>query len=128
MRTLTRYLLIATIVSILSILLLPASRARYHGNEPATIEGQRGVGGGEGPSADIGVTKTSTPDQVAPGSDITYEITVANSSTDPAENANLSDTLPATLTFVSLSVPAGWACMTPAVGAGGTITCTNPSL
>ena len=114
MRTLTRYLLIATIVSIFPILLLPGTSARDDGTEP--------------PSADIGVTKTGTPDQVNPGSDVTYEITVTNNSTDPAENVVLSDPLPATLTFVSLSAPAGWACMTPAVGAGGTVTCTNPSL
>jgi uncharacterized repeat protein (TIGR01451 family) len=128
MRSHTRYLLIAAIVSILSILPLPATSARHNGNEPATIVGPRGEAGGDEPAADIGVSKLGMPDQVNPGSDITYEITVTNGGPDPAENANLSDTLPPTLTFVSLSAPAGWACMTPAVGAGGAVTCTNPSL
>ncbi len=32
------------------------------------------------------------------------------------------------MTFVSVSAPAGWTCSTPAPGAGGTVTCSNPSL
>ena len=30
-------------------------------------------------------------------------------------------------TFVSLTAPGGWTCNTPAVGAGGTVTCTIPT-
>ncbi|MEO8752740.1 MAG: choice-of-anchor U domain-containing protein, partial [Casimicrobiaceae bacterium] len=37
-------------------------------------------------------------------------------------------TLPPTLTFTSLVSPGGWSCVTPAVGAGGTISCNVPSL
>jgi uncharacterized repeat protein (TIGR01451 family) len=128
MRSHIRYLLIAAIVSIFSILPLPGASARHNGNEPATIGSSRGEAGGDDPAADIGVSKSGTPDQVNPGSDITYEITVTNAGPDPAENANLSDMLPVTLTFVSLSAPAGWTCMTPGVGAGGAVNCTNPSL
>jgi uncharacterized repeat protein (TIGR01451 family) len=124
MRIHKRYLSFAVIVCILSMSVPATSTAWHNWNKPASS-----VGEGEGePSADIGVSKTGSPDQVAPGADITYEITVTSTGSLPADNASLSDTLPATLTFVSLSAPAGWACMTPAVGAGGTVTCTNPSL
>lgn len=79
-------------------------------------------------SADLGVTKTDSPDPVAAGSNLTYTITVTNNGPDPAAAASLSDTLPAGTRFVSLSSPAGWSCTTPAVGSGGTVSCTQTSL
>jgi uncharacterized repeat protein (TIGR01451 family) len=78
-------------------------------------------------SADLSVTKTASPDPVTPGTDLTYTITVTNSGPDPAPSALLGDALPAETTFVSLTVPGGWSCTTPAVGAGGTVSCTHPS-
>jgi uncharacterized repeat protein (TIGR01451 family) len=78
--------------------------------------------------ADMAVTKTADADQAPAGSNITYTITVFNNGPDSADNATLKDTLPAGTTFVSLSSPTGWSCSTPAVGSGGTITCTYPSL
>ena len=78
--------------------------------------------------ADLGVTKESSPDPVNAGSDITYTITVVNGGPEIANEAALNDALPAGLTFVSLSAPAGWTCSTPAPGAGGTVSCTNPVL
>src|SRR5581483_8524291 len=47
---------------------------------------------------------------------------------DQADNATMTDALPAGLTFVSLAAPAGWSCSTPGPGNAGTITCSNPSL
>jgi uncharacterized repeat protein (TIGR01451 family) len=79
-------------------------------------------------SADVSVTKVDTPDPVAAGSNITYTITANNAGPDAASTAALSDTLPAGTTFVSLASPAGWTCTTPAVGATGTVSCTNPSM
>jgi uncharacterized repeat protein (TIGR01451 family) len=100
--------------------------AQKRGNAPETrIHGPAGEGGG--PSSDLGVMKTAT-DTVAPDSDITYEITVTNSSTDPADNATLNDVLPATLTFVSIAAPMNWNCMTPSVGSEGSVICTTESL
>ena len=81
-----------------------------------------------GSAADISVTKVDTPDPVQAGSNLTYTITVGNAGPSNAPTAALSDTLPAGTTFVSLSSPGGWSCTTPAVGAGGTVTCTNPSM
>ena len=81
-----------------------------------------------GPTADLAVFKQAVADQVLPGSNVTYTIQVINGGPSNAATATLNDTLPGTLTFVSLSAPAGWTCSTPAVGAGGTISCSNPSL
>ncbi len=81
-----------------------------------------------GSAADISVTKVDTPDPVLAGSNLTYTITVGNAGPSNAPTASLTDTLPSGTTFVSLSSPGGWSCTTPAVGAGGTVTCSNPSM
>ena len=79
-------------------------------------------------SADVGVTKTDSSDPVTAGNNLTYTITVNNAGPSNAASVSLSDTLPAGTTFVSLSSPGGWSCTVPAVGAGGTVSCSNPSL
>jgi uncharacterized repeat protein (TIGR01451 family) len=76
---------------------------------------------------DLGVSKLG-PDTTSPGANVTYTITVINAGPDNADNATLTDPLPAGTTFVSISCPAGWGCSTPAVGVNGTVTATNPSL
>ncbi len=78
--------------------------------------------------ADLAVTKVGTPDPVAANADVTYTITVTNGGPDVAVNVVLDDTLPGTMTFVSLSSPSGWTCSTPGVGTGGLIHCTRPGL
>src|SRR6266511_4588757 len=57
-------------------------------------------------TTDLGVTK-SGPDTIAPGSNITYTITVVNNGPDDAADATLNDPLPTDTTFVSLSPPGG---------------------
>ncbi|MFA6954716.1 MAG: Calx-beta domain-containing protein [Thermoanaerobaculia bacterium] len=79
-------------------------------------------------SADVSLTKTDSPDPVNAGQNLTYTITVANVGPDAADTSAWSDTLPIGTTFVSLSSPGGWSCTTPAVGAGGTISCSIASL
>ena len=76
------------------------------------------------PQADLSVSK-SGPANAPPNSDVTYTLTLTNAGPDGATNVVLSDTLPGTMTFVSL-LQSGTTlnCTTPAVGAGGTITCT----
>ena len=81
-----------------------------------------------GPTADMAVFKQAVVDEVLPGSNVTYSIQVINGGPSTAASATLNDTLPGTLTFVSLSAPAGWSCMTPAVGGTGLISCSNASL
>ncbi|HEX6096204.1 MAG TPA: DUF11 domain-containing protein [Thermoanaerobaculia bacterium] len=79
-------------------------------------------------SADLSITKT-TPAATAPdGSTITYTIVVTNNGPDAATNVEMTDTLPATLLFRSITEPAGFDCTTPAVGTSGTITCTAATL
>jgi uncharacterized repeat protein (TIGR01451 family) len=79
-------------------------------------------------SADLSVAKTDTPDPVIAGNNVTYTITATNGGGDFATNMSLADTLPASTTFVSLVSPGGWSCTTPAVGAGGVVNCSNPSV
>jgi uncharacterized repeat protein (TIGR01451 family) len=78
-------------------------------------------------SADLSVSNTYNPDPVTAGNDLAYTIVVINNGPSNAITAALSDTLPAGETFVSLVTPGGWSCTTPAVGAGGTVSCSNPS-
>jgi len=89
-----RYLLIAAVVSIIFILVLPGSSARITGNKPLKVDQVSGEGAlAAPPEADLGVTK-SGPDTVAPGSNVTYTITVINIGPDSADNATLTDPLP----------------------------------
>jgi uncharacterized repeat protein (TIGR01451 family) len=67
-------------------------------------------------------------DPVTAGTLLTYTITVSNNGPDAATDVSWSDTLPAGTTFDSLDAPAGWSCTLPAVGSGGTVSCTHPSL
>jgi uncharacterized repeat protein (TIGR01451 family) len=77
------------------------------------------------PQSDIFVNKTG-PSAAAPDTDVVYTITVGNAGPDDASTVTLDDTLPGTMTFVSLSQGPGPAmsCSTPAVGAGGLVSCT----
>ncbi len=79
-------------------------------------------------AADLSVTMSDTPDPVQAGTNLTYTVTLTNNGQSAAANVNLSDTLPAGTTFVSLSSPGGWSCTTPAVGAAGTVSCSIASL
>jgi uncharacterized repeat protein (TIGR01451 family) len=77
--------------------------------------------------ASLSITKIAAPDPVLAGTNLAYTITASNEGPDAAASATLDDMLPAGTTFVSLGAPAGWGCSTPAVGAAGTVSCTNPS-
>ena len=80
------------------------------------------------PGAELSVTKVDDPDPVTPGTDLVYTITVNNGGPDDAISVNLIDSLPPGTTFVSLSSPGGWSCITPAVGDGGDVTCSIATL
>ena len=79
-------------------------------------------------TADLSIAKVDSVDPVAVDTDLAYTITVANTGPDTAASVAWSDPLPAGTTFVSLTWPAGWSCATPAVGAGGTVSCSIASL
>jgi uncharacterized repeat protein (TIGR01451 family) len=78
--------------------------------------------------ADLSVTKSDSPDPVVMGAGITFTVLVANIGPSDASNIVLSDTLPSSVTFQSISVPNEWACSTPPADSTGTISCTATSL
>ena len=81
-----------------------------------------------GSAADVAVTK-SGPAAAGPDTDVVYTIVVRNGGTVAATNVTLTDTLPGTMTFVSLDQSgAPFSCSTPAATTGGTITCTAATL
>jgi uncharacterized repeat protein (TIGR01451 family) len=69
----------------------------------------------------ISVFKTDSPDPAFVGGTLTYTITVSNFGTATAENVVLTDTLPATVTFLSSSVPC-------TLGPGNLLTCNLGTL
>ena len=79
----------------------------------------------EGPQCDLATSKDG-PVQAQPNSNLTYQITISNNGPDVATNAKLTDTLPTSLTFVSITAPAQWSCTTPQIGTTGEIVCSNP--
>jgi len=81
-----------------------------------------------GCSADASVTKTGTPGTVTVGTNVSYTVTVNNAGPAAASSVSLTDPIPVGMNFVSLASPMGWTCMTPAVGANGTVTCTIATL
>jgi len=79
-------------------------------------------------SADMGVTDAASPNPVAAGGNITYTQVVTNGGPSYADNATFATTTPANTTFVSISAPTGWSCVTPLPGGTGSVVCTNVSL
>lgn len=78
-------------------------------------------------SSDLSVEK-SGPAEAAAGTNVTYTVTLTNLGPSAASTVVLTDPIPAGMTFVSAANDGGFACSTPAVGDGGTITCTAASL
>ena len=76
----------------------------------------------------VSVSMTDTTDPVFAGAGLAYTINVANGSASAATGLSLTDAIPSGTVFASLAAPAGWSCSTPAIGATGTVTCTNPTL
>ena len=70
---------------------------------------------------------TDAPDPVTAGTNLTYTFQLQNVGPTAAPNASVTDVLPAGTTFVSATPPAGWSCVTPPVGSGGTVRCSTAS-
>ena len=84
---------------------------------PITLEGVL-------PGTDLVTTLTDTPDPVSAGSNVTYVATVNNAGPADATDVAVALPLAAGTNFVSATPDAGGTCVTPAVGANGTVTCT----
>ncbi len=74
------------------------------------------------PTADLGISKTGSPDPVPSGSNLTYLITITNNGPQTATGVAWTDQIPAGTTFVSLASP-GATCTTPPVGGTGQVQC-----
>jgi uncharacterized repeat protein (TIGR01451 family) len=78
-------------------------------------------------SADLSVTNAASPVPVQATNNITYTQVVTSAGPSTATAASLTESTPPNTTFQSVTFPVGWSCTSPAVGATGTITCTDPS-
>jgi uncharacterized repeat protein (TIGR01451 family) len=79
-------------------------------------------------TADLVISKSGT-ESASAGDTIAYSIFVFNNGPDNASNVTVSDPLPAGTTFVSIDASEGaFTCNTPAVGSGGTVTCSATTM
>ena len=72
------------------------------------------------PVVDLAITQTDAPDPVTEGENITYTFTISNSGPDSASGVAFSNTLPASVNFVSAAPDDGSSC----TESGGTVTCS----
>jgi uncharacterized repeat protein (TIGR01451 family) len=81
-----------------------------------------------GSSADLSISTSATSGTwVYAGNNIVLAHAITNGG--PAvSDITFTEAVPANSTFQYVTAPAGWTCTTPAVGATGTISCTNPSV
>jgi uncharacterized repeat protein (TIGR01451 family) len=76
--------------------------------------------------ADLITTNSAAPTSVAAGSNVTYTQSVTNNGPAAATSpVTFTQTTPPNTNYQSIVFPAGWSCITPAVGSAGTITCTD---
>jgi uncharacterized repeat protein (TIGR01451 family) len=75
------------------------------------------------PAVDLSIVKSDSPDAVTAGNNLTYTLAVSNAGPSDATSVEVTDTLPAGVSFVSAS-GTGWSC-----GASmGVVTCTRATL
>ncbi|MGD0988576.1 MAG: C25 family cysteine peptidase [Candidatus Sulfotelmatobacter sp.] len=79
-------------------------------------------------SADLSVTNVASPAPVTSGSNLTFTQVLTNNGPSAADNATLVQAVPANTTFVSVTAPTGWSCVTPLIGATGNVVCTALSM
>jgi len=77
--------------------------------------------------ADLAITETPSSPNAVPGGTISYTVVVTNNGPSPAATPSWSQTTPTNTTLASVTPPSGWTCTSPALGATGTVTCTDGS-
>ena len=82
------------------------------------------IGGFEGQSTDLAVSITDSPDPVMRGENVTYKITVNNTTAASAENFSMTVFISGYTTFVSFAAPNGFNCTPPPVGSTDLFNCT----
>ncbi|HEV7797651.1 MAG TPA: DUF11 domain-containing protein, partial [Pyrinomonadaceae bacterium] len=68
-------------------------------------------------AANLKLTKTAAPAEVAPDNNITYTLTLTNIGPEAAQNVVVTDPIPTNASFISAQGPAGWIPSLPAVNA-----------
>jgi uncharacterized repeat protein (TIGR01451 family) len=81
-----------------------------------------------GTQADVALSTVATPSSVLAGNNITYTQTVTSNGPAAAANVSFTEATPTNTTFQSVLAPAGWTCTQPAVGATGTVNCSDASM
>jgi uncharacterized repeat protein (TIGR01451 family) len=76
------------------------------------------------PSADLGLS-VAAPGSAHPGQTFNYVATVTNHGPSDATGVTYLEPVPYLGSFQAVSAPAGWTCTTPAVGAPGSVGCTD---
>jgi uncharacterized repeat protein (TIGR01451 family) len=72
---------------------------------------------------DLTVSNVASPNPVQAGNNITYTQVVTNTGATAATSATFTGSAPANTTFVSITPPAGWSCLTPPP-----VACSDPSV
>lgn len=80
------------------------------------------------PSADLSISKSTATTSAGPGSAVSYTIVITNNGPNATTSVTMTDALPASLLFQSITPAAGFSCTTPTVGTTGTITCNGTVL
>jgi uncharacterized repeat protein (TIGR01451 family) len=76
--------------------------------------------------ADLSITIADSPDPVAAGGNLTYQVVVTNDGPSDAASPSLAVVLDTALHFLSVASAPGWTCTTPVTGQSGTVACTAP--
>ncbi len=80
-------------------------------------------------SADLSLDSMVGSSNVAAGATMSFQLAISNKGPSTGHHVQLADAVPANTSFLSVSVSdplAVFTCTTPAVGTGGTITCSAP--
>ncbi len=75
-------------------------------------------------TADVSLTLTASPAEVAPGLPITFTAIATNNGPGSAQDIQVNLALGAGVAFASANAGAGGVCSTPAFGSGGSVICT----